>query len=1089
MRNLHLLACLVGSGFAGLAYELIWVRLLALGFGSTTLSFSTVLAVFFGGLALGAWLGGRLASRARRPVLVYAVLEILTGGLALALHPILADVGALFASFDPGPGLLGGLARVAMATPLLIGPTLLMGMTLPFVTRAMVTDDARVGSGSALIYGFNTVGACLGAYLVTYVMLEPLGVAGANQVTVAVNVAVGVLALVFADRRPLPEPAAPAPDFDEVPDKVRSTGGLLAFVLGFSAICFQVSFVRIVSIFLDGTVYGVGSVLIAVLVGIAAGSLLIARPLRDSRDPGSWLAGLQILNLLWLMLVCGGLAWVGNLLSTLPVIHGPGPWSLHLQLVVVVIVLLPASMASGASFPLLMSVVERAASGASRSLGRLYALNTVGSILGSLLTGFVLLPMTGSVATVFIGFVGIALVGAIAAGLLSKTFAPLRIGLAVIPLGLAAGFDGFDARDLAFVGSSGQLTYPALLKSIAQRREKLAFFAEGQAATVVVMDHDGNRSLVLNGLGQGTRRELPPHHIYESLMVALTPMAHLDAPPERALVVGLGAGVTVDALLQLGAKAVEVAELEPAVVEGLGHIFPPESNPLQNPRTTLHLADARHHLLVQRERAPESYDLVTSMPAHPWVASNIFTKEMFELARANLKPEGVFSTWFGLGRMDQEAVDSLVRAFVEVFPNYVIYKLQGAGALYLVGSKSELTVDLTRIEALMKSPLVLEQPAISTKYHLAAQVAATGREGDAPVTPGPVNTDDSAIVELRAPRTATVAMNANLDLLPVRSLRPELLTGTSSRTEDLLELFELMMGSKQGRIPVVSLPARLDEAERFVEAFASELSAPRTSYARGRIALARGKGEFARAELKKATEDPTLAPRARRFLPLTFPSGPEREAALAEAPASSDVWMALLGKGDAERRPKVRAQLPEETPSFEDDRWGWLVWKGLTTTSTPTLEDAKHLGSLAPELAKSNNLGGISLALELAERGGWTDLQAALSSTLRREESRRARNLYARSERLWQDGQREKAAELLRSAIDLDGGNAKAVRNLLRLYVELGNEEGLDRLIPTLHLAGLTDTQIMQIRARHAARRRDAANRARQPPSEAPEGD
>ncbi|MEL6189634.1 MAG: hypothetical protein AAFU79_33845, partial [Myxococcota bacterium] len=266
MRNLHLLLCLVLSGFAGLAYELLWVRLLALSFGSTTLSFSTVLAVFFGGLALGAWVSGGLVGRMTRPIRVYAGLEVGTGVLALLLYPLLTHVGDLFALIDPGPGVGGAFVRALVAGPLLLGPTVLMGATLPAVARAIVVEDEAVGSGSALIYGFNTLGACFGAYLVTYALLPWLGVFLATVVTVGVNLVAAALALSLEDSTTQSlEDSRSNPD-DDVPDKVRWVATALAFAVGFSAICFQVAWVRLFSIFLDGTVYAVGSVLIAVLV-------------------------------------------------------------------------------------------------------------------------------------------------------------------------------------------------------------------------------------------------------------------------------------------------------------------------------------------------------------------------------------------------------------------------------------------------------------------------------------------------------------------------------------------------------------------------------------------------------------------------------------------------------------------------------------------------------------------------------------------------------------------------------------------------------------------------------------------------------
>lgn len=1052
MRNLHLLACLVLSGFAGLAYELLWVRLLALGFGSTTLSFSTVLAVFFGGLALGAWVGGRVASRLRRPVRAYALVEVATGVLALVLYPAIAHIGSVFAFIDPGPGIAGGLVRAALAGPLLLGPTVLMGATLPIVTRAIVVEDSEVGSGSALIYGFNTLGAFLGTYLITYFLLPELGVFLSTLVTVGINLAVGVVAVALEDREPLESPrfgedSAPAPSEQPIYEKIRLVASGLAFLGGFAAICFQVVWVRLFSIFLDGTVYGVGSVLIAVLVGIGLGSLLVARPLRDSRNPALWFSLLQAITLVSVSLVTLGLPWIAYVLRTIPE-GGGGLLPLHLQLLTVFLVLLVPSLASGASFPVLMSVVERRAAGASQALGALYASNTVGSITGSLLTGFVLIPLTGTVATLFLGVIVVGLVGAIGAMLLTDQKPIPRLAFATLSLLLVAFWPGFDVQlvSMSGRGTADGKSYHSFLKAIEARKKNLVFFSEGQAATVAVSRARRVRSLTLNGLGQGGRAEFPPHAIYESLLVALVPMAHVERPKD-ALVVGLGAGVTVDALLDLGAESVEVVELEEQVVDGLSHIFPEEASPLRDPRVRLRLGDARHALLIESRRGQGGYDIITSMPAHPWVASSIFTQEFFELARANLTDQGVFSTWFGLGRMDQEAVDALTRAFTLTFENYVIYAVPEAGALYLVGSKRPLTVDVARFAELRASSIVAGQESIESDLHLAMRVAASGTAQDPP-TPGIVNTDDSAFVEVRAPRTSSVARGLG-DVLPQPWLKPEMLEPADRRSELALAVVEALLGTPDGRLPIGPRPTRLEHAERMMKGFLPLWSASARAYLEGRIAHLKGNPSRARDLLQSVTEG-SLASRARRFLPFTWPRGSERNRRLRDAPNEWDIWAARLAEDDE----GLMRDLPESSPPYEVDPWGWLVFQALTETAILGPSDRARFSALGRDLLESPNLELLERVFALAQRSGFTSEAGAVEAALVGGRRARAQVLFREGREAGKRGDFSTAAERLSRALTLDGTLAQAYPLLVMSLVELGREAELETLKSRMRFAG-----------------------------------
>jgi predicted membrane-bound spermidine synthase len=374
--------------------------------------------------------------------------------------------------------------------------------------------------------------------------------------------------LVWSRATALPPFAASADD--AAPQPSHAVAELLTFAGGGAAAVMQVVWVRVFSIALRGTVYGVGSVLICILVAMALGSLFVSRVLRTTAKPVAWFVGLQLGTVIGVGVLCAALPRIAWLLEEVPFGPAAGAGKLHAQLALVVAVLLVPAFCSGASFPLLVRIVERRAPGVSRTFGRLYAANTVGSILGFLLGGFWLLPQLGSSIALAIAVVVTAGIAAVAAFLPGEGAGRgLRIGL-VGAAGVATLLvPGIDVRTLA--------TPPDPLASFEQtsvRRDRgaaeLLYFDEGIASTVAVYERDGERALALNGMGQGRLRREEPRHALESLLVALTPLAHRDLA-ERVLVVGLGAGVTVDALLQLGVGAVDVVELEPKVVDAARH--------------------------------------------------------------------------------------------------------------------------------------------------------------------------------------------------------------------------------------------------------------------------------------------------------------------------------------------------------------------------------------------------------------------------------------------------------------------------------------------------------------------------------------
>jgi hypothetical protein len=398
--------------------------------------------------------------------------------------------------------------------------------------------------------------------------------------------------------------------------------------------------------------------------------------------------------------------------------------------------------------------------------------------------------------------------------------------------------------------------------------------------------------------------------------------------------------------------------------------------------------------------------------------------------------------------MDEASVSSLARAFALTFENYVIYRLEAAGALYLVGSKRPLEVDVDRFAELREKPLVQHQQAITSKLHLARRVVATGRPGDPPPSEGEVNTDDSAFVEMRAPRTSSVTTSLG-DALPVRHLRAELLAPERARAAHALDILEHLMGTPDGRLPTRRPRVDRGLARRTFEGLAPALAPETRTYVEGRLALL--ENEKARARrLLASVASPRLAPRARRFLPFTHPPGPERIASFRDAPAAGDVWVARL----REDRASVAAELPSAPPSADDDPLGWLVWHGLTTTSTLGADGRATFASLGPTLRRTGSVELLELASDVAGRSGWTREQHILEGRAVKARTRAARRLFTRGREAGAAGDFRTASRLLARAAKLSPGNGTILELLLVSLVETEDAAGLAELRRSMRFAG-----------------------------------
>jgi spermidine synthase len=764
-RRLAVAACLVFSGLAALVYQVIWTRLLGLAFGTTTESIATVLAVFFGGMALGNLLAARRLVRVERPLRVYALLELAIGVFALASLPLLRGLDDLYATLAAQHGpLLTGAIRLVAAGVILLPPTMAMGATLPVVARGLVAEDGTIGRWSAILYAANTFGAVLGAYLSGFWLLPALGLTRSVWLAGAVNLGVAAFVLAVAGRLPSASAhGAPrvAPEPEPAGNGSRAPFLFFFGVSGFVAIGYEIVWSKVFGIVMEGTLYGFAAVLSAYLFGIALGSLAMAPRVDRLRNlPRAF----GLLHLAIAATVAVGVAAIPYLpfaLRHLAAASGGGDAVHLLFLLVAPIVLLPTAL-FGAAFPVLIRIYTQRAERVGEGVGVATAVNTAGSILASLVVGFGLIPLVGMDATLYL----LLLLDLGIASLVLLRFQPgsLRdraasMGLAaVVLLGVAFFFGGVGAEKVIAGRGLGAGSLGEYAQSLARMDATRSFLAEGKSSVVTVYDTPFARTLQNNGLPEAGLLLGPPYLARETVLLGILPYL-VAGDPERALVVGLGGANTVDALTRTDLASIEAVELEPGVVAASRVLYDGRESPLEDPRVHVRIADGRNELLMNRRAGGARYDVIASQPSHPWVAgaANLFTEEFFALARESLTDTGVFALWVNGFRTDPESILALVASFERIFPGALLVDggmNRPRDSLILLGARAPIRIDPARMATRMEEPRLR---ALLNLFALDRPERIIGlSEGPAAVfaalDPSASNTDDNAFIETRLPR-------------------------------------------------------------------------------------------------------------------------------------------------------------------------------------------------------------------------------------------------------------------------------------------------------------------------------------------------
>jgi spermidine synthase len=756
------------SGATALIYEVLWSKYLALMFGSTVQAQTVVLAVFMGGLALGNRIFGRRSAQLTQPLAAYGYIELAIGLYAFFFQSIysVADrvfisVGSRFAE-NPAPLLF---FKGLLAIGLLIVPTVLMGGTLPLLAGWLERKISDAGRVSARFYSTNSLGAVFGSGVAGFYLVQQWGMLASLQWAAFANLAIAACAIAISRSQGDLPPLNNKTTFAEsvFPAKsalllVAATGGVS---MGLEVLCS-----RVVAQLVGGSLQSFAIVLMAFILGIGTGAGLVASPRFAKWQNQKTIFGLMLAAAAIIgVFVFGVEDW--TILYTrgrYALAANSSGYFLHQFIVGIVAILtlgIPAGLL-GAVLPMAIRAGSPTGGSLGDQVGRLLTWNTVGAVIGVLLTGFVFMPHAGVRESFLILAAILALIGGYGArrsGACAMSYVSYAVFASVL-LMFGAGNDTW--QSVVGAGLYRLRGIRLTRHDMDRRREavRVHYYKDGPDATVAVEEsaNPGESSqylLRINGkTDASTRGDLSTQYLLGHLPILARPES------KDIFVLGFGSGVTAAAVAGHPIETLTVAENCGPVLEAAKLFEKWNRRVLHDPRVRVRREDARTVLKLSDKK----YDVIINEPSNPWVVGvgSVFSREFYELCASRLKDGGINAQWFHIYEMHDGIVELVIRTFQSVYPNVEIWE-PGSGDLILLGSMkpwNSTPETFAKIFARERPRLDLEDIGIKTPAAVFARQMASQRTSRAMVEDGPRQSDEFPVLEYSAPEAFFIGQSA-----------------------------------------------------------------------------------------------------------------------------------------------------------------------------------------------------------------------------------------------------------------------------------------------------------------------------------------
>jgi spermidine synthase len=784
------------SGLAGLSYQVVWIKLLSQIFGHTIYAVSSVVAAFMGGLALGSYVWGRLAGTFSSPLRLYAALELGIGLYALSfifLFPLFDQFYiAVFHFLNLNYSSLS-ITRILFSLLVLILPTFLMGGTFPVLCKFYIQHASEIGTSTAVLYGLNTAGAVIGAGLAGFLLIEKFGITCTTLLMVLVNFTIALVFFVLS-REPQ---AVPINASAEIPEHKEGMKAILILyaISGFAAMALEVLWTRELTIVFLSSTYSFTAVVATFLVGLAIGSLWISKLKVSAQNAARLFYQIEYGIALSTLVALPLLRYLPQTLYIQAVSAQTISWGseIFFNFIASFAVILVPTFLMGAAFPVVCSLYAGSSRRISVVVGEVYAYNTVGSIAGTLVAGFILIPVWGVFHSIIL-MSGLSFVISFIVVLYFRQYQNRKVQTGWQFIFAAV----YLLPALFFIGrGDGFRPLPA--------DTAVLFSREDVSAEVKVLKHStGTVSLYINEKQQGGTQVRQSERWTGQIPLIFHPH------PDTILVIGLGSGVTLNAISEGGARSITCVDLIGSLREAARYFSDINGDVLnKSDRVKFIVADGINYLnLVE-----QNYDLILCDIVHPddVGAGGLYAREFYTSCRARLQPGGFLAQWLILDQLSSHDLQTILYTFLSVFPEMQIYlghETSQFQKLLLIGSAQMITVDPVLISnrldtAVFSGELPGQNDAFSfLSYYIADGHTLRQKNGEVPL-----NTFDHPLIEYSSPRSKWLPVKTVKNLQYLAGLRRPLsrtIKKDSSSVEKLQEYFHTRTLVLEGRCQELS---------------------------------------------------------------------------------------------------------------------------------------------------------------------------------------------------------------------------------------------------------------------------------------------
>lgn len=752
------------SGSAGGIYEVIWTRQLLLVFGASTFAISTVLTSYMAGLAIGSYFIGKYIDKKNvNPIKIFALLEFGIGICGILIVFLIPSVNKIYCSLYSSLLInfyLKNIVRFVLCFLVLVVPTILMGGTLPVLSKGLFTRENSFGRNIGSLYSINTLGAMFGALLVGFFLLPNLGTLRSTVWAFAFNSAAALTAFtvsrysiaaekidvrsVSSNKQAKKKKEETAGRRAKMPLRDETLPGILllgvAAIAGFTSMSYQIIYTRLLKLVFSNTTYAFTIILVTFLAGIGLGSLVIARFADKIKKKALTIGLIQLvlgIAAIWAMPTVFGSLGILNKVYGLYRNLGWNGYTFS-RFIFSFLVILGISSLSGATFPLVIKFRKKGKELIGERVGEVYSINTLAAVIGSFAGGFIVIPALGT----YWGLIAVLSLNVLAGmlAIFSSKFIRQNSKLIIIGAGILAV--------IVSITLNPKIIFLGKLKKPGERI-KVVYMDEGASASIYLLQNieTKSRRLYTDGI-------LAVDTNYESLQTVRL-LGHIPTllckDPKDALVIGFGMGKTTSSIAEHPVERIDCIEIVPGVIKAARYFKDLNDNILSDPRVNLVIDDGRSFLFG----TDNMYDVISCDPIHPAFGSPaLYTKEYYSECSRKLKDGGIIVQYLPFHQLSQYDLSILLRTFISVFPHTSVWLASYHGII--VGSKSGNNVDLKELEERMKSESVrrdLEKNNIKGAYDFISRMILDEDQIEKLISgTHKLNTDDHPILEFAESR-------------------------------------------------------------------------------------------------------------------------------------------------------------------------------------------------------------------------------------------------------------------------------------------------------------------------------------------------